>query len=132
MLTSWLVHQALNEAKTQIITAVDYEYTRYYSAHDDYIGQRNYEVAKTFISKAASVGNSMFSGAVMGASVGGPIGAVVGAAASATFSGVNMALQYSRAMESQQLRIDQMNAQLSYTRQRSGYSLTSGSIGEDR
>lgn len=130
-LASWLVHQALNEAKTQILTAVDYEFTRYYSTHDDYIGQRNYEVAKTFVGMAVSVGTSIYAGAKVGASAG-PIGAVVGAAAGATFSGVSMALQYSRAMESQQLRVDQMNAQLSYTRQRSGYSLTSGSIGEDR
>lgn len=131
-LSSWLVHKALDEAKSQISTAVDYEFSKYYSTHDDYIGQRNYEIAKANISLAVSVGTSIYSGAAMGASLGGPIGAAVGAMASTVFTGVNLALQYNRAMEQQQLKIDQMNAQLSYTRQRSGYSLTSGSVGEDK
>lgn len=131
-LSSWLVHKALNEAESQLKSAVDYEFSMYYSTHDDYIGQRNYEIAKANINLAVSVGTSLYSGAAMGASVGGPVGAAVGLAASAVSTGVNLALQYSRAMEQQQLKINQMNAQLSYTRQRSGYSLTSGSIGEDR
>ena len=131
-LSSWLVHKALDEAKSQISTAVDYEFSRYYSTHDDYIGQRNYEIAKANISLAVSVGTSIYAGAKMGAAVGGPIGAAAGAAMATITSGVNLALQYNRAMEQQQLKIDQMNAQLSYTRQRSGYSLTSGSVGEDK
>ena len=131
-LSSWLVHKALNEAESQLKSAVDYEFSKYYSTHDDYIGQRNYEIAKANINIAVSVGTSIYSGAAMGASIGGPVGAAVGAVASAVASGVNLAIQYNRAMEQQQLKIDQMNAQLSYTRQRSGYSLTSGSIGENK
>lgn len=131
-LSSWLVHKALNEAEQQIKSAVDYEFSMYYSTHDDYIGQRNYEIAKASINMAVKVGTSLYSGAAMGASIGGPIGAAIGAAASAVSVGVDLALQYSRAMEQQQLKIDQMNAQLSYTRQRSGYSLTAGSVGENK
>ena len=131
-LSSWLIHRALNEAASQLKSAVDYEFSKYYTTHDDYIGQRNYEIAKAQINLAVSVGTSLYSGMSMGASIGGPVGAAVGLAASAVSSGVNLALQYSRAMEQQQLKIDQMNAQLSYTRQRSGYSLTSGSIGENK
>ena len=131
-LSSWLIHKALNEAEAQLKSAVDYEFSKYYSTHDDYIGQRNYEIAKANINIAVSVGTSIYSGAAMGASIGGPVGAAVGAVASAVASGVNLAIQYNRAMEQQQLKIDQMNAQLSYTRQRSGYSLTSGSIGENK
>lgn len=131
-LSSWLVHKALNEAEQQLKSAVDYEFSMYYSTHDDYIGQRNFEIARANINMAVKVGTSLYSGVSMAASIGGPIGAAISAAAAVVSTGVDLALQYSRAMEQQQLKIDQMNAQLSYTRQRSGYSLTSGSVGEDR
>lgn len=131
-LSSWLVHRTLSEAESQLKIAAEYEFSKYYTTHDDYIGQRNFEIAKAIIGIAVNVGSSVVSGATVGASAGGAVGAVIGAAAGALFSGVNLALQYNRAMEQQQLTINQLDAQLQYTRQRSGYSLTSGSVGEDK
>ena len=130
-LSSWLVHRTLSEAESQLKIAAEDEFSKYYTTHDDYIGQRNFEIAKACIGIAVNVGTSMVSGAMVGASAG-PVGAAIGAVAGATFSGVNLALQYNRAMERQQLTVNQLNAQLQYTRQRSGYSLTSGSVGEDK
>lgn len=130
-LSSWLVHRTLSEAESQLKIAAEYEFSKYYTTHDDYIGQRNFEIAKACVGIAVNVGTSIVSGAMVGA-LAGPVGAAIGAAAGAAFSGVNLALQYNRAMERQQLTVNQLNAQLQYTRQRSGYSLTSGSVGEDK
>ena len=60
---------------------------------------------------------------------------VAGVAGAAVFGALDImgdVFEYSRAMDSQRLKLEKMGAQLSFSRQREGYSLTSDSIGVDK
>ena len=81
-------------------------------------------IAFSMANKAVSLGASV----AMGATVGGPVGAIAALAVST----ISMGVSVYNTLDAQNLKVDQMNAQLAFTRQRSGYSLTSGSTGEDK
>lgn len=118
-----LLHEAYSYAKQEITQIANYELNKYFNLNDDYIGQRNLAVAKNIISKGASMGTAIASGFAMGGIVGGAI-AIVGTTASL---GIEIAQNY----DQENIKIRQMNAQLSYSRQRAGYSLVSNSVGEN-
>ena len=114
-LGSWLAHQAFNTVKSQIEAEANYEISRYFTIYDDVAGERNLAMAKAYINHIA-----------------GPVGGFAGAMLAGSVAGVGMALEARRALEQQDLRIAQAEAQLGYTRQRAGWSLTAGSIGENK
>lgn len=131
-LTSILVNQAFQHAKSQIISEAKYQVNKYFSTRDDYIGQRSMNNALTMANKAVSLGTSALAGFSMGMEFGGPAGALIGTLAAVTFGVADTAISVHQALDAQKLNIDAMNAQLSFMRQRSGYSLTSGSVGENK
>lgn len=121
--TAVLLHEAYNYAKQEVLQVASYETNKYFNLHDDYIGQRNLTIAKNVISKGMGMATTIASGFMMGGAIGGAI-ALVG---TATALGVEIYQNY----DQENIRIRQTNAQLAYSRMRSGYSLTSQSIGEN-
>lgn len=121
--TAVLLHEAYNYAKEELVQIANYELNKHFSLKDDYIAQRNLSIAKSIISKGASMGTAIASGFATGGIVG---GAAAIAGATATL-GIEIAQNY----DQENVRLRQMNAQLEFSRQRAGYSLTSGSVGEN-
>jgi hypothetical protein len=121
--TSVLLHEAYNYAKQTITEIASYEVNKYFNLSDDYQTQRNVTIAKNVISKATGMGTAIASGFKMGGAVGGAI-AIVGSVASL---GVEIAQNY----DQERIKLNQANAQLSYSRLRAGYSLVSDSVGEN-
>lgn len=131
-LGSWLAHQAFNTIKSQVEAEANYEISRYFTVYDDVAGERNLTMAKAYVNHAVSMGYQVYYGAITGAGIAGPVGGIAGAVLAGSVAGVGMALEARRAFEQQDLRIAQAEAQLGYTRQRAGWSLTAGSIGENK
>lgn len=98
-----------------------YHFEKEWSLTDDYQSQRNCTIALNVISKSISVATNAF----IGLSVGG----VAGLAVSVVASGVDLGFEIYKNLDQQNIKIKQMDAQLEYTRVRSGYSITDESIG---
>ena len=111
-------------AAKEVVNFADYMFQRHMKLNDDYIGQRNYTAAKNIVGRIGSVGTAIASGFATA----GPVGAVIAGALSVAAIGVDIAENYIQ----QNDNIQKMELNLSFNRMRSGYSLTSGSIGEDR
>lgn len=116
-----LGERALKQAASAALSAADWAITRSFYLRDDYIGQRNYAEAKQTISAVASDIASIASWASLG-----PVGIAVGTAMTIG----NRIFSYYKSMDAQSLQIKQMDATLDFNRQRAGYSLSSGSVGE--
>lgn len=115
--------QAGERVLNEITSLAEYEWNKSLNLSDDYIGQRQKQVAmqcvNTTISTISTVGSF--------AAIGGPIGAVVGL----LVSGVSLGKQIWQNYDQENIRLRQMDAQLSYTRARAGWSTNAASIGED-
>jgi hypothetical protein len=120
-----IVHnEAFQYVKQVAINEARYEVNKDFAMRDDYIGQRDINISLGVISKVYSIGTSVVSGAIMG----GAIGASVALAGSLLVEGI----QVYQNLDQQNIKIAQLNSQLDYNRIRAGYSLTSGSIGENK
>lgn len=129
--SSVLANQVFQYIKQQVVTEAKYQINKYFVTHDDYVGQRNMNIALGLVGDAVSFGSSIASGAITG-SVFGPVGTAVGAVVGAMTSALTKGIGVYNTLDSQSLLVSQNNAQLAFTRQRSGYSLTSGSTGENK
>ena len=121
---SVVINQAYSKMKSLVINNVDYAINRHFNLTDDYIGQRTYNIAKSIIGKGKDFATSI----AAGFAVGGPVGAAVSAAFSVVSTGIEVWKNY----DQQNIMLKQMDTQLEYSRQRAGFSLTSGSIGENK
>ena len=110
---------------------VKYQINRYFNLTDNYIAKQNMDIALNVINKVWDIGASIYTGAKVG-SAAGPVGAIIGAVLSAGVSFVSTGLQINHNYEQQQINLNKMDVQLQFNRQRAGYSLTAGSIGENR
>lgn len=106
------------------VGVVQYRINRYLTLTDNYLAQQDMDIALNNISMAAGVAMNIVGGAM----VGGPWAAAAVAVVEATKIGFNIF----RNFDQQQLMLTAMNAQLDFSRERAGYSLTSGSKGTDR
>lgn len=123
-LTSIWLHQAWSYVKADIEKIATYELNKWFMLNDDYIGQRTVAAAMNVISKAKNIGVVTLAGFKLG----GPVGAAIGLAGSLLTLGIDIAQNYER----QDIQLRQMDAQLDYQRQRAGFSLTSGRVGENK
>lgn len=108
-----------------------YEWDKNLMLEDDYVGQRNKNIAMQCISKVGGAANTVFNTTIAGATIGGPWGAAIGAAigiAKVASSTIRDNVQH---QQMQDIQLAQMNMQLSYTRNRIGWSTNAASIGED-
>lgn len=128
---SVLANQVFQYLKQNIVTEARYQINKYFVTHDDYVGQRNMSIALGLVNDAVAFGSSAMSGAMAGSAFG-PVGTAVGAIVGAMTTAITKGVSVFNTLDAQNLLIDQNNAQLAFTRQRSGYSLTSGSTGENR
>ena len=111
-----------NSVKNVTIGYATYAINRNFKLTDNYLGQQNLNIAKSIAGKFEKIGMATASGAMMGGGV--------GAIAALVVSTITTAIETGFDVWNIQLR--QMDAQLQYSRQRAGYSLTAGSIGENR
>lgn len=122
-MTSAVVSEVLNWA--------NYEWDKSLNLNDDYIGQRQKTIALQLINKGASFASTIFSATAYGAMIGQGAGAVVGAVLGTVQATSSVIRENIQAREQEEIQLRQMEAQLSYTRQRAGWSTQAGSIGED-
>lgn len=109
----------------------EYYYNQDLQLEDDYIGQRNKQIATTHINRAASSVGRIGSWTAQGAMAGGWVGAIVGFVIGTTFEVANVGHSNAKGRQQQEIQIRQLNAQMNYTRSRAGWSLQAASIGED-
>ena len=120
-----IIHnEAFQYAKQVAINEARYEINKNFALRDDYVGQRDLNITLGVVSKVYSVGTAVVSGAI----IGGPIGAGIALAGSLVAEGV----QVYQNLDQQNIKIAQLNAQLDYNRVRAGYSLTAGSVGDNK
>jgi len=121
---------ALERAANEAVAWANYEIDKDFNLNDDYIGQRNLNIATQAVNWSISSASTIASSTIMGASFG-PVGAAIGAAIGIGSVVAKTARANIQAMEQQQIRINQREAILDFTRQRSGWSLKAASIGEN-
>lgn len=125
-LISIIASEAINEG----VAWASYYINRDLNLNDDYIGQRNLQIATKAINWGVSSAGTIASTTMMGASFG-PIGAAVGALVGVGMVAAKTGRENAQAMDQQNIMLNQMQAQLDYTRQRSGWSTKAASIGEN-
>lgn len=126
-----LTSQALNVAANEVIAWAEYYWNRELTLNDDYIGQRNKQIAITQINRGISYAGQVFSATASGAAVGGPVGAIIGALIGTGTAIASIARSNAQSKMDQDIKLNQWNAQLDFTRSRVGYSTKAASIGED-
>ncbi len=122
--TSVLLNQALESAKQDINRIVSYEIQKNFNLTDNYIGERNLNNAKQVVSRASKIGVSIATGFATGG--------IVGAIIVAGLEAISLGIDTYQNQENQNIKLRQNDLQLSFSRQRSGYSLISNSIGENK
>ena len=123
-LASAITSEALNWAKFEIDKSLNLD--------DNYMAQRDLSIALQLIGKETSFMSTIVGFAVSGAMIGGgPIGAAVGAAIGTAVSIASTVRENTQSIIQEDIMLRQMESQLSYTRQRAGWSTKAASIGED-
>ena len=128
---AWGAIQLATIAVNEITAWIDYEWNKTLSLDDDYIGQRNKQIATTQIGRAFSSISSIGNSAVSGFAMGGPLGAVIGGAVGLIGVISGTVRSNKQGEEQQKIQLRQMEAQLEFTRSRAGWSTHAASIGED-
>ena len=126
-----LASQALAVAVNETLAWAEFYWDRELMLNDDYIGQRNKQIAMTQINRAIGYGGQIFSAAASGAAVGGGAGAIIGAIIGVASVTANIARSNVQGQLNQSVILAQGDAQLSFTRARAGWSTNAASIGED-
>lgn len=108
----------------------EYYWNKELTLNDDYIGQRNKNIAISQISAGASALGTIGSFTAFGATFG-PWGAAIGAAIGTIAATVEIVRSNKQGEDQQNIQLKQMNTQLDFTRARAGWSLRAASIGED-
>ena len=131
IISSALAYKAFKNTVSQVKTIATYEIDKSFTLSDDFESKRDFHIALSILEKAGNIATSTFAGAMLG-SAGGPVGTVVGAVVGFVGSVGNEAISVYQSYNQQDITMKQRNEQLKYTRQRAGFSLESGSIGENR
>lgn len=118
---------AFNKAKS-VATSITkewvfYEIDKYLDLTDNVQGQVNMKIAKSLVSKSASALGTIIASSKFG---------WVGVTVATVGLGVKFGLDLYEGYNDQNIDIKRKNTQLDFTRQRVGYSLTSGDRGENR
>lgn len=122
--------QATSIALNEVTAWAEYYWNKELTLTDDYIGQRNKNIAMSQINKGISALTTIGSFTALGAAAG-PWGAAIGAVVGTAVAAVGIARSNIQSKEQQDIQIRQMNAQLEFTRSRAGWSTQAASIGED-
>lgn len=101
-----------------------YELSKAITMSDDYVAARRISATASVVSKGASVAQALSTAFAAG----GLIGLGIATIGESAMLGIEIYQNYDK----QSIALRKQDAQLDYLRQRAGYSLTSGSIGEDK
>lgn len=123
--------QSAQVATGEIVSWAEYYWNRELILNDDYVGQRNKNIALTQINRAVSAVGTIGSMTASGAAVGGAAGAIVGAVVGTLTVASGIIRSNIQGADQQNIALKQMDAQLQFTRSRAGWSLQAASIGED-
>lgn len=121
--TSVLANQVYENVKAMLKQTAEYEIDKYFDTKNDYVAKRNLSEALTYINMASSIATATY----VGFKTGGPVGAAIGAGLVLSHQALNASL----ALERQRIAIERNDAQLAFSRDRAGFSLTAGSRGEN-
>lgn len=121
--TSVLANQVYENVKAMLKQTAEYEIDKYFDTRNDYVAKRNLSEALTYINMASSIATATY----VGFQTGGPVGAAIGAGLVLSHQALNASL----ALERQRIAIERNDAQLAFSRDRAGFSLTAGSRGEN-
>lgn len=130
-LATYLVTQSLSMVTSEVVSWAEYYWNRTLTLTDDYVGQREKNIAMTQINRAISFASTIGSTAATGALFGGPWGAVAGAIVGAISGTVSIVRSDIQGKDQQDIAIRQANAQLDFTRARAGWSTSAASIGDN-
>lgn len=122
--------QAGQTALNEVTAWAEYYWNRELTLNDDYVGQRNKQIALTQINRGISAISTIGSFTALGAQAG-PIGAAIGAVVGTVVASASIIRSNVQGKDQQDIAIRQMEAQLDFTRSRAGWSLQAASIGED-
>ena len=128
---AFAVAQTAQAVASEVVAWAEYEWIKELTLSDDYIGQREKNIALTQINRGISAVSSIASATASGAAVGGWVGAIIGFVIGTGTQIASIARSNVQGQEQQDIQIRQMNAQLSYTRSRAGWSTQAASIGEN-
>lgn len=123
--------QVIETIASEVVAWAEYNWDRTLKLNDDYVGQRNKNIAITQINKAVGAISTIGSMTAAGASIGGAAGAIVGAILGTATTVAGIARSNLQGQDQQDIALRQMNAQLQFTRSRAGWSTQAASIGED-
>lgn len=119
-----LLQKTARELKGIVIDEANYQINKYFRMNDNYLAQQQKDIALGIIGKVTSVGTSLVGGFMFGG--------IPGLVAETIIQGVKLGIDINRNYTEERIRLNQMDANLDYSRQRAGYSLTAGSQGENR
>lgn len=130
-LATYLVTQSLSVAASEVVSWAEYYWNRELTLNDDYIGQREKNIAMTQINRGISFASTIGSMTATGASLGGSWGALAGAILGTISGTVSIVRSNIQGADQQNIAIRQSNAQLDFTRARAGWSTSAASIGDN-
>lgn len=114
----------INQSESLIKQTATYALNEYMSLTDNYVAQNNSSIAMSVMSRSTTILTSMIgAGATLG-----PVGLAVSAVIQGVTLGVDILKNYHNQTTS--VRVSENN--LNYQRVRAGYSLTAGSVGENK
>lgn len=119
-----LLQKTAREVKGITIGEAKYQINRYFRMSDNYLAEQSLDISLNIVNRAISAGASIAAGFA--------VGGVPGAIIEAGIQAVKIGLDIYHNKDQENIRLNQMDAVLSFNRQRAGYSLTAGSQGENR
>lgn len=119
-----VARSALQYVKRITLESGEYAINRHFQLEDDYIGKRDTNIAINMCQRAGQLGMSVATGFM----VGGVIGAVVAGVGNIALQGIDVA----KNLDQQNIKLAQLDEQLSFTREKVGYALTDGSVGRNK
>lgn len=125
------IAQSIQMIANEVVAWAEYQWNRELTLNDDYVGQREKNIAIMQISRGVNAVTTVGSMTAAGASVGGVAGAIVGFVIGAVNSVAGIVRSNVQGQDQQNIAIRQMDAQLEFTRSRAGWSTQCASIGED-
>lgn len=125
------VAQVVQTTVNELVNWGEYYWNRELMLDDDYIGQRNKQVALTHINRAIGTVSSIASATSSGAAIGGVPGAIIGFIVGTATQTAGIIRSNVQGQDQQTIMLRQMDAQLQFTRSRAGWSTKAASIGED-
>ena len=130
-LATYLVTQSLSIVTSEVVAWSEYYWNRELTLTDDYIGQREKNIAMTQINRAISYASTIGSSIATGASLGGGWGAVAGAILGTVQVAASVTRSNAQGKDQQDILMRQLDAQLNFTRARVGWSTHAESIGDN-